>query len=180
MKTIRNLWLTEKAGELIFDDDGVRRVAKWAHLKQLYSFESERLVKLSDLNEISIAPMPIERQQVFTYLRVFSEKTYNALLTQSGISVDKNYTALIINKVLTWWKILNVKFLQIDKLCNDPLQAEIRSPNDTQFYFIIEFSKMPLNIWLAVKVIIKNNYPKTLLLPYILFAMKLLVYVDTF
>ena len=61
LKNIRNLWLTEKT-ELIFDDDGVRRVAKWAHLKQLYSFESERLIKLSDLNEVSIAPKPIERQ----------------------------------------------------------------------------------------------------------------------
>ena len=63
----------KKTGELIFDD-GVRQVAKWAHLKQLYHFESERL-KLSDLNEISIAPKPIERQQVSTCLRVFSEKT---------------------------------------------------------------------------------------------------------
>ena len=114
--------------------------------KQLYHFESERLVKLSDLNEISIAPMPMERQWVFTCLRVFSEKTYNALFSQSGISVDKNDTALFINKVLTKWKILNVKSLQIDKLRNDPLQAEIRSPNDTQLDFIIEFGKMALNI----------------------------------
>ena len=36
-----------------------------------------------------------------------------------------------------------------------------------------------LLIWLAVKVIIKNNYPKTLLLPYLILAMELLVYVDT-
>ena len=31
LKNIRNLWLKEKT-ELIFDDDGVRRVAQWAHL----------------------------------------------------------------------------------------------------------------------------------------------------
>ena len=37
-----------------------------------------------------------------------------------------------------------------------------------------------LLIWLAVKVIVKNSYPKTLLLPYIILAMELLVYVDTF
>ena len=72
----------------------------------------------------------LQSQRVSTCLRVFSEKTYNALFTQSGISVDKNDTALFINKVLTWWKISNVKSLQIDKLHNDPLQAEIRSPND--------------------------------------------------
>ena len=39
-------------------------------------FESERLFKLSDLNENSIAPKPIERQRVSN-----SEKTYDALLT---------------------------------------------------------------------------------------------------
>lgn len=40
----------------------------------------------------------------------------------------------------------NFKSLQIDKLHNDPLQAEIRSPNDTRLDFIIEFSKMSLNM----------------------------------
>ena len=139
------MWLTEKI-ELIFDD-GIKRVSKWAHLKQLYRFESERQVKLSNLNEISFAPKPIERQWASTCLRMFSEKkTYNAVLPQSGISIDKNDSALFINKVLTLWKILNVKSLQIDKLRNDPLQAEIISPNDTRLDFIIKFCKMALNM----------------------------------
>ena len=73
LKNICNLWLTEKT-ELIFDDNGVRQVAKWPHLKQLYLFKSEKQNKLSDLNEISIAPKPIERQRVSTCFRVFSEK----------------------------------------------------------------------------------------------------------
>ena len=47
---------------------------------------------------------------------------------------------------MTWWKILNVKSLQIDKLRNDPLQAEIRFPNDTRLDLIIEFGKMVLNM----------------------------------
>ena len=42
-------------------------------------------------------------------------------------------------------EILNVKSLQIDKLHNGPLQAQIRSPNDTQLDFI-EFGKMALNM----------------------------------
>ena len=71
-------------GKLIFDDDGVRRVVKWAHLKQLYRFESERLVKLSDINEISIVPTPIERQLVSTCLRVFSEKN----ITRFSLSLE--------------------------------------------------------------------------------------------
>ena len=126
LKNIYNLWLTEKTGELIFD--GIKRVAKWAHLKQLYCFEYERQTKLSDLNEISIALKPIERQEVSTCLRVFPEKIY--LLTQSGISADKNDTALLKNA----------------KLTNDPLQAEIRSPNDNRLGFINEFGKIALNM----------------------------------
>ena len=47
---------------------------------------------------------------------------------------------------MTLWKILNVKSLQINKLRNDPLQTEIRSPNDTQLDSIIEFGKMALNM----------------------------------
>ena len=73
--------MAERKNRTNLDDDGVSQIAKWAHLKQLYHFESERLVKITDLNEISIAPEPIERQQVSTSLRVFSETTYNALLT---------------------------------------------------------------------------------------------------
>ena len=54
-----------KTGELTFDDDGVRRVAKWAHLKLLICFESERLQIYMEFK--------IERQ-VSTRLRVFSKK----------------------------------------------------------------------------------------------------------
>ena len=97
LKNICNLWLTEK---ILTSDNGVKRVAKCVHLKQLYHFESERLDKLSDLNEISITPKPIKIQWVSTCLEVFSEnKTYNALFTQSGISTDKNDTVIFINKV---------------------------------------------------------------------------------
>ena len=100
-------------------------------------------------------------------------------LCVSGISVDRNDTALFINKVLTLWKILNDKSFQIDKLRNDPRQAEIRSPSDTRFDFIIEFSKRALDM-AGSQDNRKNNYPQTLLLSYIILAMELFVYVDTF
>ena len=41
--------------------------------------------------------------------------------------------------VLAWWKIVNVKSLQINKSYNDP-------PNDTRLDFIIEFGKIALNM----------------------------------
>ena len=74
------------------------------------------------------------------------QKKMNAILTQSRISVNKNDTALFINKVLLWWEILNVKTFQIDNLHNNPLQAEIRSPNDSRLNFIIEFGEIVLNM----------------------------------
>ena len=58
----------KKTGKLIFDENEVKEVTKWAHIKHLYNFESKRPVKVSDLNEISIAPKSIGRQQVsFVY-----------------------------------------------------------------------------------------------------------------
>ena len=102
LKNICNQRLTEQQENIFFYDNGAKQVAKWAHLKQLYYFETERIVKLTDLNEISITPKPIERQWICTCHKVFSENSYNVLLTQFGISVDKNDTAIFINKVLTW------------------------------------------------------------------------------
>lgn len=110
LKNIRNLWLTEKNGELIFFDNGLTKVAKWAHLKKLFDLENESLVKLSDLNEVSVFPKPIERQRVSTCLRIFSEKTHQALLTHPLLNQEEvRDTADFIYKVLSWWKILNVK-----------------------------------------------------------------------
>lgn len=64
MKCIRNNWLTEKCGELQYEFDGCIQVARWEHLKMLYNAESNSLVKLSKLNEVSVSPKPIERQKV--------------------------------------------------------------------------------------------------------------------
>ena len=69
---------------------------------------------------------------------------------------------------------------QIDKLRNYPLQAEIRSPNDTRLDFIIEFDKIALNMVGSQGNRKKNYYPQTLLLLYIILVMELLVYVNTF
>ena len=146
LKNIPNLCLTEKTWELIFNDNGVKQVANWAHLKKLYRFESKRQVELSDLNEISISRKHIEWPPVSPCVTMFSEWTYNSLLTLSGISVDKNDTAIFINKVLTLGKILNVKTIQIDHLLNGPPQAEIRSLNDSKLDFIFDFDQMVFNI----------------------------------
>ena len=96
--------------ELQFEDNGIIRIAKWAHLKKLFLLESTSLIKMSTLTEVSVSPEPIERQKVSTCLNVFSDKTYNALLCHPGMAdEDTKNTAIFIKKVLTWWKIMNVK-----------------------------------------------------------------------
>ena len=63
LKNIRKNWLAEKTGQLIFIDKGVHKVAQWDHLKALYELEPKNLVKLSNLNEVSIFPKPIRGNQ---------------------------------------------------------------------------------------------------------------------
>ena len=47
LKNIRNNWLTEKMGELAFYERGMKKVARWSHLVELYKLEAEDLVKMS-------------------------------------------------------------------------------------------------------------------------------------
>lgn len=61
LKNIRNLWLTEKTVELVFEDNGVKRTLKSSHLKQLCEFNSKRLAQMSKLTEVSLFNKPIER-----------------------------------------------------------------------------------------------------------------------
>lgn len=147
LKNIRNNWLTEATCELTFLDGGVQKTAKWRHLVDLYKCESEHLLKLSDLDEVSVSPKPVERQRVSTCLKVFSEKTKSALLNhpqmqQAGVQD----TALFIEKVLAWWKILNVKAKGMDGRHRDPLQAEISDPNDERLDTLLQFGEMALGM----------------------------------
>ena len=106
MKNIRNNWITEETQELKYIVDGEAKVARWSDLHQL---ESDRLVKLSKLTEVSVTPKPIERQRVSTVLQVFHEKTITALKEHSEIdNVDGTINFLEIisefwNIVDSWW-----------------------------------------------------------------------------
>lgn len=144
LKNIRNNWLTEATGELEFFHDGVLRTAKWSHLLQLFKLEEKSLVKMSDLDDVSVCPKPIERQKVSTCLKVFSEKTHQALLNHPGMKAVEGVsdTAVFIMKVLTWWKILNVKSRFMDDRRNDPLQAAVSDPEDGRLDTVLQFGEM--------------------------------------
>nr|XP_047141281.1 uncharacterized protein LOC124816223 [Hydra vulgaris] len=148
IKNIRNNWLTEKKGELIFYENGVEKTACWSHLIKLFEADSNCLMKLSDLNEVSVRPSHIERQSVSTCLKVFSEKTYSALLNHPETSniLNINETADFIKMVVTWWKILNVKSVGVDCRFNDDRKAVIRDPIDDRLKFIWDFEEMALRM----------------------------------
>ena len=150
LKCIRNLWLTEKTGELQYDDNGVIRIAKWLHLKQLYDLESKTgtIVKMSKLDDIAIHPKPIERQKVTTCLKVFSDTTYTALLNHPGMAnLDGVHdTATFIKQVISWWEIVNVKALAVDIRHNDDLEGVIKNPLDPRVDFLLEYGDMCLKM----------------------------------
>ena len=112
----------------------------------MYELECGIMVKMSSLNEIAIAPKPVERQRVSTCLNVFNDKTQHALLNHSGVGDGKEETALFLSKVITWWKICNVKGKGANVRHNDPLQAVISDPNDSRLDIILEFGNMAKNM----------------------------------
>ena len=146
--------VNRKSGQLDYDDCGITGTAKWSVIRKLFSLELNlRSRKLSDLNETAVFPQPIERQRVSTCLRVFSEKTYVALLTHPAISQeDVNDTAIFIKKVVEWWKIINVRALFADTKHNEPLSAEIRNLDDPRLVSLLQFGNMALNMKCDKKV----------------------------
>ena len=111
---------------------------------KLYQLESGSLVKLSKLNEVAIAPKPVERQSVASCLRVFSDETVAGLLNHPGMKdeVGVDSTTLFIKKVIIFWKIVNVKSLGEYARLNDPLRATISDPNDPRLDTLLEFGAM--------------------------------------
>ena len=71
IKNIRNLWLTEKTGELKFQHENKVLVAKWHHLRNLFQSEVGAVLKMSTLSETDVYPKHIERQRASTCHQVF-------------------------------------------------------------------------------------------------------------
>ena len=112
-----------------------------------YDLESKSLVKLSNLTETAVAPKPIERQRVSTCLQIFSERTHAALLTHPSLDPSKvQDTAVFINKVICWWKIINVKAFGEDVRRQEPLQAVICNSDDERLKILLDFGKMAFDM----------------------------------
>lgn len=147
MKNIRNNWLTEKTGQIVFEHDGAEMTAKWEHIIKLQKLEDGGLMKMSKLNYQSANPKPIERQKVQICLNVFCEETKEALKQHPGMK-DENVdgTVVFISKVIEFWKIMNVKTAFEDKRLKDPLRAAIYSHEDMRLKTLHEFADFALQL----------------------------------
>ena len=138
LKSIRNNWLTEKTQELKYYENGNIKVAKWNDLKNLHEHE-KHLFKLSKLNDTSVAPKPIERQNVSTCLKVFCYETYSALKTYE-LGDDVDGTLSFLSKFIKFFNIVNVKGQRHDVRSRDPTKAVIKSAEDDNLKFLLELA----------------------------------------
>ena len=95
---------------------------------------------------ILVAPKPVERQRVSTALRVFSEKTCAALTHHPEIKTSTTDTVVFIQKVLKFWKIVNVKAPGLDKRLNDVLRAPITDHDYERLTYLQEFGNMAIKM----------------------------------
>ena len=161
LKSIRNNWLTEKSQELIFVDNGEQKIAKWGTFKKLHSLESVALVKLSKLNEQSVASKPIERQKVSICLNVFCEQTLVAVKTHSGLD-DVNGTVSFMEKIISFFKIMNVQSMCDDVRTRDPSRSTISSLDDEKLKLLTDLvdtaeAMMPAKLGGRVRQLTKDT-----------------------
>ena len=107
------------------------------------NYDSDALFKLSDLDLVSIKPKPIERQRVFIVLKVFCDKTLAALRVHPKMQdVDTSGTEIFIEKVLQFWKIVNVHDCFLGEKKMDPLMKPISDPKDSRLQTLLDFGDM--------------------------------------
>lgn len=115
------------------------KAASFEAVRQLYALEQTSLLKLGyKLNSKAINPTPMERQNVKLVLNVINPFVSNALETRGDAleTTCASSTALFINIISTWWKIVNVKTPSKGRRLNDTLQNPVNSTVDQQLVFL--------------------------------------------
>ena len=132
-KCLRNNWLMKGVINFEDPDDGTERHAKWCTLQNVYEEERGNLLKKSDLSSKSVFPKNIEKQSVPLALKVFSEKTYAAVLQKDFDS------ARFIQICCRFFRICNVRCINKDPSNFFEFEKEIRSV--TQLSWLSAFAK---------------------------------------
>ena len=123
LKSVRINWLTEKTQNLEFEHENKKEIVSWSDIVKLYKLERDALVKLCNLNHVSVFPKPIETQKVSTCLKEFNEKTVAALKCHPGIDqIPVRGTTIFIDKMLSFWKIVSNKEIKGEERHRDPLK----------------------------------------------------------
>ena len=152
LKCVRNNWLTETKSELKYEWNGETLIAKWNILRHLHLVESSGIIKLSKLNEKSVFPKPIERQDVDLCLRVFSYETIAALETHPEVDQQEARGTIQFLKIMVgFWKIVNTKEKGEMELFKDKLRGEITGPEDFKLQVLMKIACM------AEKMTAKGN-----------------------
>ena len=109
----------------------------------LYKTECNSLFKLSKLKAKSVYPKPIERQSVKLCLCVFCEETVAAFRTHPDIE-NKAFegTALFIEKIISFWSVVNVKAPDVGIHFRNESYCEIHSVDDRQLELLHETAEL--------------------------------------
>ena len=88
------------------------------------------------LTEPPVYPKLIKKQSVATWLKLFCEETYNAINNHLGMRNvgRREHTVAFIKFVVKWWKILNVKNIDVDLRFNIILQVVVQNPLDERVH----------------------------------------------
>ena len=157
LKCVRNNWLTETDGELKYEWNGETLIAKWNILRHLHLVESTGINQLSKLNEKSVFPKPIERQNVDLCLRVFSYETIAALETHPEVDQNEARGTIQFLKIMVgFWKIVNTKEKGEMELFKDKLRGEITDQDDVKLQILQKIACMAEKMTAKIKDRVKQ------------------------
>ena len=110
-------------------------------MKKLVELENNPIVKVSKLNEVSICPKPIERQNVALCLKIFCVETLTALKIHPEMQ-DSGGTVDFIENIVDIFKFLTVKSQFEDVKTKDLKRAVLDNPNDQRLEFLFDIASM--------------------------------------
>ena len=121
-KSLRNNWITEKTKTLTFDGT---TVGSFKDIQDLYENEQSNILKTTPLTRSSVYPSRLQLQNVQHVIRVMNDQVVAALKING-----KEETAQVIEQILRFWKVVNVKSCYEQSRFNDPDRC-VQSPDST-------------------------------------------------
>ena len=114
-------------------------IANIGHLKEICTAEIGRPIKIApQLNLNIFSPSSIQKTSTKFAAAIFNEKSCHALRHYATPCNKYNDTAEFIDKVLSMWKILNVRSPNIGKAKRDKFRDPITSSDDWKLGFLEE------------------------------------------